>query len=112
MVPRSDPAPAIMRTGRSEFLTMRTDDPIPELKRQLAQLIVERLDGWSQTYAAGFLGTDQPRLSNLRRGRLERFSLEQLVRFVGRVDGEVELRVTWSTRRAYLFNRPREDVRR
>jgi predicted XRE-type DNA-binding protein len=82
---------------------MKTEDPIPALKRQLAQLIVERVDGWSQTYAADLLGTDQPRVSDLRHGRLERFSLEQLVRFVSRIEGAIELRVTWSARRASLF---------
>jgi predicted XRE-type DNA-binding protein len=82
-----------------------TDDPIPALKRQLAELLVERLEGWSQTYAAHLLGIDQPRLSNLRRGRLERFSLEQLIRFVVRVEGTVELQVKWTNRRAYLFKR-------
>lgn len=82
---------------------MAHDDPIPELKRQLAQRVVERLSGWSQVYAASFLGTDQPRMSDLRRGRLERFSLEQLIRFVSRVEGTVRIDVEWSTRRAWLF---------
>jgi predicted XRE-type DNA-binding protein len=86
-------------------LTIGTDDPIPALKRQLAELLVERLEGWSQTYAAHLLGIDQPRLSNLRRGRLEQFSLEQLIRFVVRVEGTVELQVKWTNRRAYLFKR-------
>ena len=81
----------------------RDEDPIPELKRQLAQLLVLRLEGWNQVYAADFIGTDQPRMSDLRRGRLERFSLEQLVRFVTRVDGTVGITVEWSTRRAAFF---------
>ena len=84
---------------------MSTDDPIPALKQQLAQLLVERVEGWSQMYAAHLLGIDQPRLSNLRRGRLERFSLEQLIRFVIRVEGTVELQVKWTNRRSYLFKR-------
>ena len=79
------------------------EDPIPELKRQLAQLVVERLERWNQVYAADFIGTDQPRMSDLRRGRLERFSLERLVRFVTRVDGTVRITVEWSTRREAFF---------
>ena len=59
--------------------------------------------GWNQVYAADFVGTDQPRISDLRRGRLERFSLEQLVRFVTRVDGTVRIAVEWSTRREAFF---------
>jgi predicted XRE-type DNA-binding protein len=90
-------------------VTTKADDPIPALKRQLAQLVVERIRGWSQIYAAELLGTDQPRLSDLRRGRLDRFSLEQLIRFVSRVDGEVEITVEWQQRRAFLFATPRKE---
>jgi len=68
-------------------------------KAKLAQLIVERVDGWSQNFAAAPLGTDQPRLSDLRRGRLDRFSLAQLTRFVARVDGTIEIHVTWRQRK-------------
>lgn len=82
---------------------MEHEDPIPRLKQQLAQLVVERLRGWSQVYAASFLGTNQPRISDLRRGRLERFSLEQLIRFAARVDGTVRIDVEWDRRRASLF---------
>jgi len=90
-------------THAREYLHIKAADPIPELKRQLAQLIVARVDGWSQVNAASLLGTDQPRVSDLRRGRLERFSLEQLLRFVSRVDGTARITVEWSTGRAYLF---------
>jgi predicted transcriptional regulator len=38
-------------------VTTKADDPIPALKRQLAQLMVERIRGWSQIYAAELLGT-------------------------------------------------------
>jgi predicted XRE-type DNA-binding protein len=82
---------------------MKHDDPIPALKRQIARLIVGRIQGWSQHYAADLLGTDQPRLSDLRRGRLERFSLEQLIRFVSRVEGHLEISVEWRRRHAFLF---------
>lgn len=82
---------------------MEHEDPIPQLKQQLAELVVERLHGWSQIYAANFLGTDQPRISDLRRGRLNRFSLEQLIRFVSRAEGTVRIGVEWSTRRGSLF---------
>ena len=79
------------------------EDPIPALKRQLAQLIVARMNGWSQVNAAHLLGTDQPRVSDLRRGRLERFSLEQLLRFIARIDGTARITIEWSTSRAGRF---------
>ena len=82
---------------------MTHEDPIPELKRQLAEILVQRLQAWSQVYAADLIGTDAPRVSDLRRGRLERFSLAQLVRFIARVEGTVQVSVEWSSRRSWLF---------
>jgi len=75
---------------------MRTTDPIGPLKKQLAQVLTARLDGWSQELAADLVGTDQPRMSDLRRNRLERFSLGGLVRFVERAGGDVSFQVVWS----------------
>lgn len=79
-------------------LRRRVADPIPQLKEQLARELVARVDGWTLEYAASFLGTDAPRMSNLRRGRLERFSLEHLIRLVTQDHGTVALEVTWSSR--------------
>ncbi|MEO8620808.1 MAG: XRE family transcriptional regulator [bacterium] len=80
----------------------KRDDPIPALKRQLANAIVAACDGWTQWNAAVLLGIDQPRISDLRNGRLERFSLDQLVRLLVRADASVELRLT-STKRSRIF---------
>jgi predicted XRE-type DNA-binding protein len=80
-----------------------SDDAVPALKRHLAQQLVGRLEGWSQTDAAALVGTDQPRISDLRRGRLDRLSLEQLVRFLGRVGGSIELQVSWRSRPSVLY---------
>jgi len=60
------------------------------------QLVVAPVRGWSQAHAACFLGTHQQRVSDLRHGRIGRFSLEQLIRFVSRVDGNVLIRVEWA----------------
>ena len=76
---------------------VKREDPIPALKPQVAELVIARVRGWSQAHAAYFLDTDQARLSDLRRGRLDRFSLEQVIRFVSRVDGDVVIRVEWAT---------------
>lgn len=73
-------------------------DPIPALKENLARILVERLDGWAQVDVAEMLGTDQPRVSDLRNHRLERLSLEQLVRFTSRIFGDITLQVTWVPR--------------
>ena len=70
------------------------DDPIPELKRHAAEVLVRVAACWDQNQAAVMLRTDQPRISNLRHGRLERMSLERLIRWLVRARCEVELRIT------------------
>jgi predicted XRE-type DNA-binding protein len=80
-------------------------DPVPTLKWQLARAILDRLEGSGQLNLAHRLGVDQPRASNLSCGRLERFSLQRLVRFAARVDGEVTISVTWTSRTIWVIPR-------
>lgn len=69
-------------------------DPIPELKRCAASALVELLDGWNAHDVASLIGTDQPRISDLRRGKLDRFSLETLIRYLVRLRRRVDLKIT------------------
>ena len=69
------------------------NDPIPALKQQLRDELIAYIGRWNQHVAARAIGTDQPRMSDLERNRLERFSLDTLVRFLTRVDVRVELKV-------------------
>jgi predicted XRE-type DNA-binding protein len=69
-------------------------DPIPELKRQAAAALVPLLARWRAHEAASLIGTDQPRISDIRRGKLERFSLETLIRYCVRLRCRVELQIT------------------
>ncbi len=48
-----------------------------ELMRQLAALV--RKQGWTQAEAARHCGVTQPRINDLLRGRVSRFSLDALV---------------------------------
>ena len=66
-------------------------DPIPALKRQLAREICTLIGRYNQHLAADALGVDQPRMSDILRDRLERFSLEKLVRLLANLDHRVEL---------------------
>ena len=68
-------------------------DPIPALKRQLAHEIRALIGDYNQHIAADALGVDQPRMSDILRDRLERFSLEKLIRLLGNLDYRVELRL-------------------
>lgn len=66
-------------------------DPLPALKRRVADEILTILDGWSQTYAASFLNSTQSRVSDLRTGKLERFSLDRLVQLLSNLGRDVEI---------------------
>ena len=65
------------------------DDPIPAIKERLRQVIVHEVRELGQDFAASVLGIDQPRMSNLERGRLERFSVEKLIRILATIDQRV-----------------------
>lgn len=61
------------------------------VKRLLAEAIVRRLQGWEQHAAATLAGIGQPRISDLRRGRLERLSVERMIRCLIRLGEDVEI---------------------
>lgn len=64
-------------------------DPVPALKRRVADEILVLLEGWRQDHAANFLGATQPRMSELRRGHLDRFTLDRLVRYLSRLKRDI-----------------------
>ena len=49
--------------------------------------------GWNQTEAARQLGITQPRVSDLMRGKLSKFSLDALVNMLAGLGSDVKLRV-------------------
>jgi predicted XRE-type DNA-binding protein len=69
------------------------DDPIPALKKQLRQSILADIGRINQLAAAHMLGVDEPRMSNLEHGRLERFSLQKLIRLLARINRRVDLTI-------------------
>ena len=69
------------------------DDPIPRLKAQLRQAILADVGRLNQLVAAHMLGVDQARMSNIELGRLERFSLQKLIRLLARLNRRVDLTV-------------------
>ena len=77
---------------------MRKDDPIRHLKRDAASKLVVLMEPWNAHIIADAIGADQPRVSDIRRGKLDRFSLETLIRFLTRLDCAVELKVTYPSR--------------
>ena len=69
------------------------DDPIPRLKRETGAEIARALTERDTRDAAVFMRTDAPRVSDLRRRKLRRFSLETLIRYLSRLGYRIELRL-------------------
>jgi len=80
---------------------MSRPDPIPELKRAAAAALAHRTAGWASVEdVAVLLGTQRARVVDIRRGRLVRFSLETLLRYLVRTGARVEVHVKDSGLRA------------
>ena len=73
---------------------MSRRDPIPALKHQLGAELARLLIGWNADDVGVLIGTDRPRISELRRGKLDRSSLETLIRYLGRLQHRVDISVT------------------
>jgi len=70
-------------------------------KAKLAANIVEILEErkLTQTQAATLLGVDQPKVSQIYRGRLDDFSIERLMRFLTTLHRDVRIVVEETPRR-------------
>ena len=73
---------------------MQREDPIPRLKRDAAAKLVELFANWTAHDVAAYIGTDAQRVMEIRRGKLDRFSLETLVRYIERMGRHVDLTVS------------------
>ena len=62
-----------------------------DLMSQLTKLIRSR--GLTQVQAARLLGITQPRVSNLIRGKIDRFSVDSLIEMLGHTGAEISVRV-------------------
>jgi len=60
-----------------------------ELMRKIASLIQE--SGWTQATAAEHCGITQPRINDLLRGRISRFSLDALVNIAASLGRQVHV---------------------
>lgn len=60
-----------------------------ELVRQISAAIKEK--GWNQYQAAAALGIDQPKVSELVRGRFSGYSIERLFRYLNALDRDLEI---------------------
>jgi predicted XRE-type DNA-binding protein len=72
--------------GEAQNLLLRTD-----LMIKIEQLV--KKSGLIQSEAAKWLGITQPRINDLLKGRIEKFSLDALVNMVARAGMEVKMTV-------------------
>jgi predicted XRE-type DNA-binding protein len=63
-----------------------------DLMIELSELLESR--GLTQTAAAKLLGVTQPRISDLVRGRIDRFSVDSLIEMLGHAGASVSFVVT------------------
>lgn len=63
-----------------------------DLMIELGRLIEER--GLTQSAAAELLGVTQPRISDLVRGKIDRFSVDSLIEMLGRAGASISFIVT------------------
>jgi len=73
----------------SENLRIRSD-----LMIELSQLIQNK--GWTQVQAAELMGVSQPRISDLVRGKIDRFSIDSLIAMLGSAGVRVRITTTAS----------------
>ena len=66
-----------------------------KLRASLMHVIRTKVEaaGWTQVEAARQLGITQPRVSDLLRGKLSKFSLDALVNILAGLGSDVKLRV-------------------
>jgi predicted XRE-type DNA-binding protein len=73
----------------SENLRIRSD-----LMIELSELIQNK--GWTQAQAAELMGVSQPRISDLVRGKIDRFSIDSLIAMLGGAGVRVRITTTAS----------------
>lgn len=86
--------PGVTRSSGNVFEDLEVAEPAEALaKSELAALIAHALRArrLTQTAAAKVLGIDQPKVSELMRGRLTRFSTERLMTLLVKLGRDVEI---------------------
>ena len=92
---KSDEAPvAVQASSGNVFADLGLKNPEEllakaELVQRICDIIAERK--LTQVRAAKLLGIDQPKVSALRRGRLDGFSIDRLFRFLNALGSDVEI---------------------
>jgi len=92
---RSDSSKSRVRSAFADL----NDDELEKRNLTLRARLMTILDcaikanGWTKQKAAEFFSTTQPRISDLQRGRIEKFSIDLLVEMVARAGWTVEIKI-------------------
>ncbi|MDD9331908.1 MAG: helix-turn-helix transcriptional regulator [Wolbachia sp.] len=67
-----------------------------EVKKKLLDIMKNLIEekGWKQAYAAEKLGIDQPKVSQIKNGKIDGFSLERLLVFLKKLGYDVTIIIT------------------
>lgn len=94
------PVSHVTTSGGNVFADLGFPPELAENLRVRSELMSEAqrlIDGMTQLQAAEVLGVSQPRISELRRGHIERFTIDALVNMLAR--GGVRIRISLRRRR-------------
>jgi len=88
----------IIDSSGNVFIDLGFDESEAEVLKMRAEVMLRieaqlKARGWTQAEAAKRLRTSQPRISKLRRGAWEEFSLDTLLTMAGRAGLKPELRL-------------------
>ena len=87
-------ADSVTKSSGNVFADIEVKNPEEALvKARLAHVIARDIEArqLTQLQAAQLLGIDQPKVSNLERGKLSRFSIDRLFRFLTLLGSDIEI---------------------
>ncbi|MDF0607850.1 MULTISPECIES: helix-turn-helix domain-containing protein [unclassified Wolbachia] len=79
-----------------EIISLNNNSCNVEVKKKLLNIIskvIER-NAWTQAHAAEKLGVDQPKISQIKNGKTDGFSLERLLSFLKKFEHEITITIT------------------
>ena len=84
---------------KNVFEALESDPAVAEnlkIRSQLMSILSEhiRKEGLTQTQAAELFGVSQPRVSDLIRGKIERFTIDMLITMLSRTGRQVQVKVS------------------
>ncbi|MGL9732583.1 MAG: helix-turn-helix domain-containing protein [Wolbachia sp.] len=78
------------------IISLDNDLCFVEIKKELLSIISRFIEkkGWTQAKAAEILGVDQPKISQIKNGKTDGFSLERLLGFLKKLSFGITIAIT------------------